>query len=244
MSSIPTELADGDLEARSKLAPAEAELPLAPDRNALASHLQASIEVERSQLVRELHDDMGGLVVGALMDVAWAEAHLGKSADVPAKLQRARQSLRAAIDLKRRLIEEMRPTLLDNVGLYAALKWHFARLCDASKVASVATFALPEPVVKPEVAIFVFRAIQEALRVLTISLRATSISLDVKAQDATLWFQLSHDGRAMSQPIVAALPEFESMTHRISRLQGSLTIAPASGDLASWRVGIPIGRLD
>ena len=242
MCSNLTELPGGDLEARSKLPAAEAEL--AVDQNALASHLQASIEAERSQLVRELHDDMGGLVVGALMDVAWVEAHLGKSADVPAKLQRARQSLRAAIDLKRRLIEEMRPTLLDNVGLFAALKWHFARLCDTQKVASAATFASPEPVLKPEVSIFVFRAVQEALRVLTVSLRATSINLDVKAQDTTLCFQLSHDGQAMSQPNVARLPEFESMAHRISRLQGSLTIAAANGGLASWCIGIPIGRLD
>jgi signal transduction histidine kinase len=126
MSSYPTELSESDVEARSKLTDVETKPQpmsdqnalVSPDQNALASHLQASIEAERSQLVRELHDDMGGLVVGALMDVAWAEAHLGQSADVQAKLQRARQSLRAAIDLKRKLIEEMRPTLLDNVGLF------------------------------------------------------------------------------------------------------------------------------
>jgi signal transduction histidine kinase len=244
MSSFPTELPEGDLEARSKLPSAQAELQLAPDQNALASHLQASIEAERSQLVRELHDDMGGLVVGALMDVAWVEAHLGQSADVQAKLQRARQSLRAAIDLKRKLIEEMRPTLLDNVGLFAALKWHFVRLCDTSNVASVATFASPEPILKPEVAISIFRTVQEALRLLTTSLQATSISLDVKAQDSSLCFQLSHDGRAMSHPNVVNLPEFESMTHRITRLQGSLTIAPAIGGSASWCIGIPISRPD
>lgn len=244
MSSIPTELPDGDLEARSTLPAEEADLQPAPDRNALASHLQASIEAERSQLVRELHDDMGGLMVGALMDVAWVEAHFGHSAEVPAKLQRARQSLRAAIDLKRKLIEEMRPTLLDNVGLFAALKWYFARSCDSSNVASVATFVLPEPVLKPEVAISVFRAVQEALRVLTISLRATSISLNADAQDSTLCLQLSHDGSAMGHPDVAALPEFESMTHRIARLQGSFTIAAASGGLASWYIGIPIRALD
>jgi signal transduction histidine kinase len=243
MSSFPT-LPEGDLEARSTLPPVEAELQLAPDPNALASHLQASIEDERSQLVRELHDDMGGLVVGALMDVAWVEAHLGQSADVQAKLQRARQSLRAAIDLKRKLIEEMRPTLLDNVGLFAALKWHFARLCDNSNVASAATFASPEPSVKPEVAISIFRTVQEALRLLTASLRATSISLDAKEQDSRLCLQLSHDGRAMAHPCVANLPEFESMMHRIARLQGSLTITPAVGGLASWRIGIPIGRPD
>jgi signal transduction histidine kinase len=240
MSSYPTELPEGDLESRSRLS--EAELQRSPDRNALASHLQSSIEAERSHLVRELHDDMGGLVVGALMDVAWVEAHLGQSADVQAKLQRARQSLRAAIDLKRKLIEEMRPTLLDNVGLFAALKWHFARLCDFSNVASVATFASPEPVVKPEAAISIFRTVQEALRLLTASLQASSISLDARAQDSTLCIQLSHNGRAMSHPDVANLPEFESMTHRIVRLQGSLTITPTIGGLASWCIGIPIGR--
>jgi signal transduction histidine kinase len=244
MSSLPTELPEGDIGVRSTLPAVETDVPLTPDHNALASHLQASIEAERSQLVRELHDDMGGLVVGALMDVAWVEAHLGQSPDVQAKLQRVRQSLRAAIDLKRKLIEEMRPTLLDNVGLFAALKWHFARLCDLSNVASVATFALPEPILKPEAAISVFRTVQEALRLLTTSLHATSISLDAKAQDKTLCLQLLHDGRAMNHPHVANLPEFESMAHRIARLQGSLTIEPATGGMVAWYIGIPIGRPD
>ena len=61
------------------------------DQNALASHLQASIEVERSQLTRELHDDLGGLLVGALMDLAWVETRL-ESPELQAKLRRAHDS--------------------------------------------------------------------------------------------------------------------------------------------------------
>jgi glucose-6-phosphate-specific signal transduction histidine kinase len=117
-------------------------------------------------------------------------------------------------------------------------------LCDISNVASVATFASPEPILKPEAAISVFRTVQEALRLLTTSLRATSINLDAKAQDSTLCLQLLHDGRAMSHPHLADLPEFESMAHRIARLQGSLTITPATGGLVAWCIGIPIGLAD
>ncbi len=64
------------------------------------------------------------------MDVAWAEQHLdAPAAELQHKLLRARQTLAAAIDLKRRLIEELRPTLLDNVGLFAALRWHVEGIC-------------------------------------------------------------------------------------------------------------------
>ncbi len=72
------------------------------------SYLHSSTEQEKAALARHLHDDLGGLMVGALMDIAWAEEHLSPlSTECHAKLSRARNSLRCAIDMKRRVIEEL-----------------------------------------------------------------------------------------------------------------------------------------
>ncbi len=88
----------------------------------LSTHLQNVAEREKAVLARELHDELGGLLVGARMDISWAEQHLaGDDPGVKERLRRVQQSLSAGVDLKRRIIEELRPTLLDNVGLFAAL---------------------------------------------------------------------------------------------------------------------------
>src|SRR5580698_9465421 len=101
-----------------------------PD-SALVTHLQALVEFDKASLARELHDELGGLMVAAAMDLAWAEEHFASS-DARHRLSRVRDTLRSAIDLKRRIIEELRPSLLDNVGLFAALKWEFKQTCARS----------------------------------------------------------------------------------------------------------------
>jgi signal transduction histidine kinase len=209
------------------------------DQNALASHLQSSIEVERSQLTRELHDDLGGLLVGALMDLAWVESRL-ESPELQAKLRRAHDSLRAAVDLKRTLIEEMRPTLLENVGLFAAMRWHLGKFCRVSALQCTAELAGPEPVLNPNVAISIYRIAEEALRLISTSLQARSIALSAAVGDSTLLVRISHSGGAMSHAALSNLPEFASMSHRISRLNGELTIAPTADGTTQWSIAVPI----
>jgi signal transduction histidine kinase len=96
----------------------------------LSTHLQGVAEREKASLARELHDELGGLLVGARMDISWAEQHLAANEiDMKHRLNRVQQNLSAGIDLKRRIIEELRPTLLDNVGFIAALRWQFKETC-------------------------------------------------------------------------------------------------------------------
>ena len=90
----------------------------------LSTHLQSVAEREKASLARELHDELGGLLVGARMDISWAEQHLsGDNPDLKLRLHRVQQNLSAGVDLKRRIIDELRPTLLDDIGLFAALRW-------------------------------------------------------------------------------------------------------------------------
>lgn len=206
--------------------------------NQLASHLQASIESERSQLTRQLHDDLGGMLVGALMDVAWVESRL-QSPELRAKLGRARESLRAAVDLKRNLIEGMRPTLLENVGIFAAMRWHFAKFCEARGLECPASFPVTEPALKPHVAIGIYRITEEALRLISGPLQARAISLSAEVSGTSLSVQFSHDGAAISDQQLAELPEFKSMSERISTLHGKFVTQKAE-DALQWRLVVSI----
>ncbi len=206
--------------------------------NPLASHLQAGIEVERSQLARQLHDDLGGLLVGALMDVAWVEARL-QQPDLQAKLGRARDSLRAAVDLKRNLIEAMRPTLLENVGIFAAMRWHFAKYCEPAGLDCTGNFPATEPALKPNVAIGVYRITEEALQLISGPLKARSITLDAEVDESSLTVLFSHDGNAISPEELTELAEYKSMAQRVATLHGTFTLTRSEQDQLQWHLAVP-----
>ncbi|BCQ22826.1 sensor histidine kinase [Caballeronia sp. NK8] len=90
---------------------------------ALAWHLQSVSENEKTELARELHDELGSILTASKMDVAWVRGKLKDTEPTMAeKLARALGNLDQGIALKRRIIEDMRPTVLANFGLVTALR--------------------------------------------------------------------------------------------------------------------------
>jgi CHASE3 domain sensor protein len=97
----------------------------------LSNHLQNVQEDEKSKLARDIHDELGGILVSAKMDIAWVLERLKKrEPEFAGKLERALDALDDGVQIKRRIIEELRPTLLDNLGLTAALDWQTHEICD------------------------------------------------------------------------------------------------------------------
>ena len=96
----------------------------------IVTHIQRLAEHEKASLARELHDELGGCLIGAVMDLAvLAPRIVSLGEDSQHKLARLREALNSAITLTRRLTEQLRPTLLDNVGLFAALRWQLRNAC-------------------------------------------------------------------------------------------------------------------
>jgi signal transduction histidine kinase len=126
------------------------------------SHID--IEAEKTALARTLHDDIGGLLVGAIMDMGWIANQPGLTDTVREKLTRAQGLMRTAIDMQREIVENLKPTLLDNVGLYSALRWHMKASCKAASLAYTESFPETEAPMAPEIMIAVFRIFQEALK--------------------------------------------------------------------------------
>ena len=183
---------------------------------------QADIEQEKVTLVRMLHDDLGGLLVGAIMDIGWISQQPGHSEPVREKLARATGLLRAAIDLKRELIENLRPTLLDNVGLFSTLRWHLKATCDAAGVSYSESFPPSEISFPSDLKIAVFRIFQEALNDVLSAGTARELSLEVTVIDETLHVHLKGAFfEACAQGHERVSPEI-SMRHRVQRIGGTL----------------------
>jgi signal transduction histidine kinase len=152
----------------------------ATSASSLIEHIQGVMEHQKALLARDLHDELGGLLVGAVMDLAWAEQHMSAPpAELKQKLVRARQTLASAIDMKRKLIEELRPTLLDNVGLFAALRWHVQAACKRAGTTCIIDVPEDERRFLPNAPIALFRIVQEALAVIVARKPVASIEFNV-----------------------------------------------------------------
>src|SRR5580704_2270066 len=101
----------------------------------LCGYLQDRSERDRGSIANQLHDEIGGLMVAARLNVAWIEERLpSKDPEVAEHFKRLHDSLRHGVEVKRRIVEDLRPTLLDNIGLYSALRWQMSKSCDPAKL--------------------------------------------------------------------------------------------------------------
>ena len=154
----------------------------------LAQHLQTIREDERSRLARELHDELGALLTAAKLDVARLKSRLGASAsaDAAERLAHLNEALNGGIALKRRIIEDLRPSSLSNLGLVAALEIQLREFAARSEIAVVDQL---EPVeVSPAAQLTIYRLVQEAL---------TNVVKYAKASEVVVTLQAPSGGGAL-----------------------------------------------
>jgi signal transduction histidine kinase len=184
-------------------------------------------EAEKHALARELHDELGGLLVAMRMDISQIRKRLGPTVDgdLQTRWARVEQALSQGLELKRRVIENLRPTLLDNMGLFTALRWLATQSSEQAQLA-LHMEGLDEDIeVPPETAIAVFRTAQEA--VANVIKHAAARHLELKASvDDRLSLEIADDGRGMpadAERRVAA-HGLKQMRFRMEAVGGKLEI--------------------
>jgi signal transduction histidine kinase len=213
---------------------------------ALSTHLQGVSEQEKSALSRELHDELGGLLVAARMDLSWLQQRLPTNDPaIEQRFKRIHDSLSAGVDLKRRVVEELRPTLLDNMGLFTALRWQYKETCRRNGLRCTETIPENEMKFSPDAAIGVFRIAQEALTNILKHAEAKSADLAIAIAGDTFTLRISDDGKGIpkSRVGISTSHGLASMRHRIAGLGGVWDIrSPDSGGTIITAV-IPMTRM-
>jgi signal transduction histidine kinase len=158
------------------------------------------------------------------------------------RLRRVQHSLAAGVDLKRRIIEELRPTLLDNVGLFAALRWQLKETCGRAGLKCGEFYPDEEPKFTSEAAIALFRIAQEAFTNIVKHSAAKSMDLALDLDEDAIVMQITDDGTGIPAGRLTAIGShgLASMRHRVRALDGRLDVrSPASGG-TTLLVRIPI----
>jgi len=199
----------------------------------LSTHLQSVAEQEKSALSRELHDELGGLLVAARMDVSWIEERMAsRDPDLQVHFRRVHEALQSGVDVKRRVVENLRPSLLDNLGLFPALRWQVADSCGRAGLKSIERYPHDELLLSPEASITVFRIVQEALTNILKHAQAQIVEISIETRSPWLIVRIRDDGVGLPLERLRALRShgLAAMRQRAAGLGGQWQVRnPATG---------------
>jgi signal transduction histidine kinase len=194
----------------------------------LATHLQQVRETERGYLARELHDELGSLLTAAKLDVARLKSRLTDSPDATQRLQHLNELLNSGIALKRRIIEDLRPSSLSNLGLVASLEILGREFAERSNMEIEMVL---EPVNLDESnQLTVYRMVQEGLTNISKYAQATEANIVMKNYGNHVVVEVSDNGKGFdTQHARPSTHGLAGMRHRVEAAKGKLTLSSSPG---------------
>ncbi len=187
-----------DLTERKK---AEAELQNSQkELRALSARLHSVREEERAKIAREIHDDLGQALTGLKMDSAWVMKNLHPDQTaLKNKLQAMGKLIDHTVRSVRRLSTELRPRILDDFGLVAALEWQAQEFENKTGIRCRFRSSLQRPDLDPDRSVAVFRIFQEALTNVARHSGATKVESALRKEKKGYRLTIRDNGRGISE---------------------------------------------
>jgi len=207
----------------------------------LAQHLQTIREDERSHLARELHDELGALLTAAKLDVARLKSRLGTSSrEASERIAHLNETLNGGIALKRRIIEDLRPSSLSNLGLVAALEILLREFGARSELTIVDEL---EPVdLDPAAQLTVYRLVQEALTNIVKYAQASKVHVTLAAHgESQVRVAVQDDGVGFDTDLPRiATHGLLGMRYRVEAEGGEMRLRSSPGEGTLIEATLPV----
>ena len=193
----------------------------------LATHLQNVREDERGHLARELHDELGALLTAAKLDVARLKSRLADNLpEASERLEHLTSTLNTGIALKRRIVEDLRPSSLSHLGLVASLEI-LAREFEERSGLSITT-DLETVELGGSAQLTVYRLVQESLTNIAKYADATQVEISIHNFDNFITVDVKDNGKGFKlESIGPGSHGLAGMRHRVEAAGGKLTVASA-----------------
>ena len=209
----------------------------------LSVHLQAVREDEKAHIAREVHDELGGTLTALKMDIFWLTHKLSADQhDLWVKAQNMEALVDAAVLATRRIVTELRPTILDDLGLVAALRWQANEFQTRMNIRCLLeSDADEESEVEKDVALVFFRIFQETLTNVARHSRATTVRIKFYKDRDSFFLEVTDDGVGMDtqQVLNATSNGIRGMYERAHYASGEVTITSSPGAGTTVKVRIP-----
>jgi hypothetical protein len=208
----------------------------------LVTHLQNAAELRDTALSHELHDELGGLMGAAVMDLDAVRRVIPALNQIALnRVDRVKKTLEQAIDLKRRVTEELRPSILDNFGLFAALRWQIKKTWGGSDVVSTENYPDVEPRFESHAATTLFRIAQAALSMARKrgSVKSTDLTVCLDRRNFRMIFSDDGAPNVQTQTTDPAMI-LASIRYRIRTLGGNVQISRTEASSTVLTVSMPL----
>lgn len=217
----------------------------------LSAYSESVREEERTRIAREIHDELGSLLVALKMDVGWVEKRVHDRPELSGKCLGMGRTIDAAVDNLGRIITDLRPSILDHQGLWAALEWQAQEFIETTELRAdlqMHVAAHTDPPTGPSGdrwAIAVFRIFQEMLSNVARHAQAHCVRIRLYVDgppQATLHIEVRDDGVG-AEPAALNHPRsygVMGMRERAGHFGGTLEIDSVPGHGTCVRLTMPM----
>ncbi|MFZ0534904.1 MAG: GAF domain-containing protein [Anaerolineales bacterium] len=210
---------------------------------ALAANLELAREEERMRIARELHDQLGQALTAMKYDLAWLADRLGqKDATLAQKAETVTAQMDTMIKTVRRIATELRPGMLDDLGLAASIEWQAHDFEKRTGIVCAVSVPAEDLHLNRGQSVALFRIFQEALTNVERHASAQHIEVSLTTTPEALTLRIHDDGRGIQAQEIDGLDSLGllGMRERMKRLGGTFDIRGIPGEGTIITVSIPI----
>lgn len=213
----------------------------------LASHLQSIREEERGRIAREIHDELGQALTALKMDIHWVCQRLSKDQKLLLEKTRSMSKLiDTTVQSVQRISSELRPGLLDDLGLSAAVEWQADEFQNRTGI-QCETISDPEDIALDQAfSTAIFRIFQEALTNIARHANATRVEVILKKKSGKVELTVRDDGQGITEKQISDARSFGliGIRERVHSFRGDLIITGTSNKGTSVKVSIPLDKME
>jgi signal transduction histidine kinase len=209
----------------------------------LSARLLDAQETERRSLSRELHDEVGQALGLLLMDVGRLSNQLGNDAKGQEMVQRIKTVAERTVQTVRNMALLLRPSMLDDLGLVPALEWYAREISRRGEVEVGVNAENVSETLPDQLAVCIFRVVQEALNNAQRHARAKNVSVELHQTPIAVQVQIKDDGIGFDAKRTRGMGLL-GMEERVKRLGGTIAIESGPGTGTVIRAELPFTKTD
>jgi PAS domain S-box-containing protein len=202
-------------------------------------------EEERKNIALEMHDELGQTLTALRLDVSWLSKRMPKEQKFfSEKIEEMANSISEMIHSVQKISSELRPVVLDDLGIIAAIEWQVNKFQERAGIKCNISFDSEDMLLNWEISTAFFRILQECLTNIARHANATEVRVDFKEKDGTVTLRVSDNGRGITEEQISDPTSFGllGIRERLYPLGGRLKIEGAKGTGTTITVSISVMR--
>ena len=211
--------------------------------HSLSAHLNTIREEERTHIAREIHDELGQVLTAFKMDLYWLHKKLPQEQNsLLEKINSMLVLIDKTIKKVQKISAELRPGLLDDLGLKAAIEWQSEEFQQQTGIKGEINLSFDDSILEQELATAIFRIFQELLTNITRHANATKIKVNLHRESDSLVLEVKDNGKGITEKQISDPMSFGliGMKERIRFWKGEVTFIGSRNKGTTVRVCVPL----